>query len=84
MYRNWAGWQDETFTRLVEHARRVTDPAQRLALYQQADRLLVEAAAVVPMLYGRQHLLVKPWVRKFSASYMTWALWKDVVMEGHE
>jgi ABC-type oligopeptide transport system substrate-binding subunit len=83
MYRNWAGWEDATYTRLVEQSRRVTDPAQRLALYQQADRLLVEAAAIVPMLYGRQHLLVKPWVRKFSASYMTWVLWKDVVMEAH-
>jgi ABC-type oligopeptide transport system substrate-binding subunit len=55
-----------------------------MRLYQQADRLLVEDAAIIPMAYGRNHLVVKPWVRKFSASAINWPSWKDIVIEPHE
>jgi len=58
-------WRSETYDGLVEQARRVTDQEQRMRLYRQADRILVEEAVIMPLMYGRMHLLVKPWVRKF-------------------
>jgi ABC-type oligopeptide transport system substrate-binding subunit/DNA-binding SARP family transcriptional activator len=57
------GWQNDRFDALVEEAARTTDHTRRMALYQEADRILVaEEAAVMPISYGRGRILVKPWV----------------------
>ena len=79
--RDVTGWQNDTFDGLVESARRVMDPAHRLKLYAQADRILMEDAVVLPLVYGRKHLLIKPWVRNYNISEGQG--WKDVVIEPH-
>ena len=76
-------WRNETYDELVEKARRVLDQGERLGLYAQADRILVEAAAIISLTYSRSHVLVKPWVRKFPASALNQWLWKDIVIEAH-
>lgn len=45
---------------LLEQARTEVDPAARLALYQQADRLLLEDFAALPLWSGQTFLLVNP------------------------
>ena len=82
--RRWARWQHETYADLVERARRVTDQKERMRLYGQADGILVEETAVMPLLYGRRHLLVKPWAGRFPTSASKWWYWKDVVIEAHD
>jgi oligopeptide transport system substrate-binding protein len=77
------GWQDETYAGLIEEARRVMNQAERMRLYQAADRLLMEEAVVVPLLYYRSHMLVKPWVRRYRTSAASQWLWKDVIIEPH-
>jgi len=77
------GWHKAAFAELVEKARRVSDQKERLQLYRQADRILVEEATIIPLLYGRSHLLVKPWVSKFPTSAIKRWFWKDVVIEPH-
>jgi oligopeptide transport system substrate-binding protein len=79
----WTGWQNEAYSRLLEEGSHTTSHAERIMHYQQADRLLVEEASVVPLAYGRNHMLVKPWVRKLSPSSLSWYLWKDVIIEPH-
>jgi ABC-type oligopeptide transport system substrate-binding subunit len=59
------------------------DQEERLGLYAQADRILVEAAAVIPLTYSRSHMLVKPWVRKFPALALDQWRWKEIVIEAH-
>jgi ABC-type oligopeptide transport system substrate-binding subunit/class 3 adenylate cyclase len=77
------GWRNEAYDRLVEQARQVMDQEERMKLYQQADRILVEEAAIAPLVYGRSHLLVKPWVSKhFTSAIGAW-FWKDVIIEPH-
>lgn len=76
-------WRDPAYEGLVEKARRLTDQQQRMQLYGQADRILVEEAAVVPLLYARNTLLIKPWIRKFPMSARGGWFWKDVVIEPH-
>jgi oligopeptide transport system substrate-binding protein len=77
------GWQDEGYDRLVEQARRVLDQEERMATYRQADQILVEEAPVLPMTYGRFHMLAKPWVRRYRTSPLQWWFWKDVILEAH-
>jgi ABC-type transport system substrate-binding protein len=76
-------WHNDTYDRLVEEAKRLTDQEQRLKLYRQADRILVEEVLLTPVLSLRRHLLVKPWVRKYVMSLMGDVFWKDVVIEPH-
>jgi ABC-type oligopeptide transport system substrate-binding subunit/DNA-binding SARP family transcriptional activator len=86
--RVWTGrrrtrWRNEAYDRLVERARRVVDHSERMKLYQQADRILVEEAVVVPLAYSRRHVLVKPWVSQYPMSAMRNDFWKDVIIEPH-
>jgi oligopeptide transport system substrate-binding protein len=76
-------WRNPAYERLVETARRLTDQRQRIRQYTQADQILVEEAAVLPLFYNRNTLLIKPWVRKFPMSARGGWFWKDVVLEAH-
>jgi ABC-type oligopeptide transport system substrate-binding subunit/class 3 adenylate cyclase len=76
-------WHNEAYDRLVGEARQVMDQPARMELYQEADRFLIEEAVVVPFAYGRWHLLVKPWVRRFPTSAIRWWFFKDVIIEPH-
>jgi oligopeptide transport system substrate-binding protein len=81
--RQETGWRNEAYYRLVDEARRVTDQEERNEMYQQADRILVEEAPIMPLAYGSCHLLVKPWVRRYPTSGRGFWYWKDVVIEPH-
>jgi ABC-type oligopeptide transport system substrate-binding subunit len=64
------------YDQLVERARRLTSQEERLRLYRQADRLLMEEAAIVPIMYERKPMLVKPWVRRFMD-------WRHTIIDAH-
>jgi ABC-type oligopeptide transport system substrate-binding subunit/class 3 adenylate cyclase len=62
------GWKRAAFGELIERAATTADRPRRLAMYREADRLLVEEeAVVVPLYYGDQVwlYLVKPWVSNY-------------------
>lgn len=77
------GWRSEAYTHLVEEAARCQDQAQRLALYREADQILVQEAPMLPLAYQRWHLLDKPWVTRYPVSAQECWFWKDVVIEPH-
>jgi oligopeptide transport system substrate-binding protein len=79
----FTGWQNENYTSLVEGARRVLDQAERLNMYKQADKIIIEEVPLLPLCYGRFHMLVKPWVKKLFTSPLKWWSWKDVIIEHH-
>jgi ABC-type oligopeptide transport system substrate-binding subunit/DNA-binding SARP family transcriptional activator len=77
-------WHDPRYEGLLDKARHTFQQAERVEIYQEADRLLMEEAVLVPLLYGQKHLVKKPWVK----NYRTMAIkhpgfWKDVVIEPH-
>jgi oligopeptide transport system substrate-binding protein len=76
-------WRNKAYDKLVEEARRVTDQEERMRLYQEADRILVEEAAIMPLAHRRLYLLVKPWVTKYPTSAIEQWFWKDVIIEPH-
>jgi ABC-type transport system substrate-binding protein len=77
-------WHNEAYDSLVERARRVTDQTQRIKLYQQAERILIEEAPIMPFGYVRSPWLVKPWVGGFVPSPLFFSpLWKHVIIEPH-
>jgi ABC-type oligopeptide transport system substrate-binding subunit/tetratricopeptide (TPR) repeat protein len=78
-----SGWQNEAYDSLVEGARRVMDQGERMRMYQRADKILVEEAPIMPLFYGRFHMLMKPWVRQYPTSPQKDWFWKDVIIEPH-
>jgi ABC-type transport system substrate-binding protein len=78
-----SAWRNETYDRLVEQARRVTDQEERMVLYRQAERMLVEEVPILPVSYERTPWLVKPWVRNFGSTGREGMVCRDVVIERH-
>jgi ABC-type oligopeptide transport system substrate-binding subunit len=75
-------WQDPRFDALVEEAARVTDKRRRMALYREADRILVaEQAVILPLSYGRGAVLVKPWVSHCSKTRTYTDHLKELIVE---
>jgi oligopeptide transport system substrate-binding protein len=77
-------WQNEHYIELVESARRSLDHTERMQLYARAQQILSEEVPVLPLLYHRGHLLLKPWIAEYPLSPMRWDYWKDVIIEPHD
>jgi oligopeptide transport system substrate-binding protein len=77
-----AQWSDPAYQQLLDQARRITEQQARTEIYREADRLLIAAAPILPLFYGRRHLLLKPWVKRFPTSPLRNWFWKDIVVEG--
>jgi len=77
-------WRNAAYELLLERAGQTTDQTERLSLYQEADRLLMEEAVLVPLLYTRHHILLKPWIKNFTIpAIKNPGFWKDIVIEPH-
>ena len=53
---------------LLDEAAAEPDEEFRLRLYQEAERLLVDEAPCLPLMYGSNHVLVKPYVSGYRLS----------------
>ena len=76
-------WQNEGYNKLIQKARQVPHQEERIRLYREADRMLIEGASVMPLMYLRAHFLVKPWLTKYPVSALRPFFWKDVIIEPH-
>ena len=77
-------WENPRYDELVNSAGRSVDQEERLRMYAEAQRLLIEEAPIFPLTYNRGHGLLKPWITQFPMSSMRWSFWKDVVIEPHD
>jgi oligopeptide transport system substrate-binding protein len=75
--------QGERLYNFLEKARHSTAQKERMKLYNQADKLLVEEAAIMPLNYGKWYEFVKPWVSKCPTSAITILRWKDIILDPH-
>jgi len=78
----WGFWTQKDYDRLIEQARRTLDQGERIKLYKQADRILVEEAAIVPLCYGRSIFLRKPWVKGLGPDMIDYC-GRDTIIEPH-
>ena len=80
------GWHHPHFEQLLESAARTADRAQRLAMYREADRILVdEEVAVLPLSYigSPSAQLLKPWVKGLKENALGNYRLRNVVIEPH-
>lgn len=75
-------WRSSEFDILVDSAASRTDQAGRMNFYRAADRVLVvDEAVIVPLSYGREPVLVRPWVSSFPRSASWWRHLKNCWVE---
>jgi ABC-type transport system substrate-binding protein len=78
---NHTGYENAGVDKLLEQARVESDPLKRRALYRQAERIIVEDVAWIPLTNATNYYLVKPYVKGFEASAAIYPWPKDVYLE---
>lgn len=68
---------DRRIREINKAARVLTDQGRRLALYKEADKILMEEALVVPLIYSSGHFFISPRVRKFPLTLR----WRDIIVD---
>ena len=63
---NYTRYNNPAFDEVFEKAIRETNDSLRYKLYQQADRIVMEDAPVVPLWYDKAVRLVQPYVKDFK------------------
>jgi oligopeptide transport system substrate-binding protein len=85
LYSTWwftrSGWSNPEYLDIMQRARSMMDQSERLALYRQAEMLILEEAPVSPIAYGALDGFIKPWVKKFSISSVGGIPFRDIVLD---
>jgi len=74
-------WQNEKFQKLITDAAREVDPVKRMAMYAEAEKILVvDDAVLAPLYWYRSAQLVQPYVKhpKSITGYEQYEKW-DIV-----
>jgi oligopeptide transport system substrate-binding protein len=66
---------------LLDRAAVETDSERSLALYRQAEQMLVDDAACLPLWFGQNYILVKPYVEGYELTPMGYPLLNKVSIQ---
>jgi oligopeptide transport system substrate-binding protein len=80
---NFAGYSNPTIDALMEQAGIEADEALSQELYRQAEQMLVDDAAILPLWFGENYILVKPYVRGYEVNPLGFAWLNKVSVLPH-
>ena len=80
---NYGDYSNPEVDALLEMAGVEQDNELGLALYQQAEQKLVEDAACLPLWFGQNYILIKPYVRGYSLNPLGVSRLNSVSIEPH-
>ncbi len=75
---NYPRWSNAGYDRLVTAAQAAAEPARRLALYREAEALLLGDMPLIPLYFNSQNFLVRPAVRGWQADARWTRYYKQV------
>ena len=78
---NNTGWSSEEYERLLDQAAHQSDESQRLALFKQAERLLMEAQPILPISNRGRNYLLRPEVKGWHPLLLDNHPWADITLE---
>ena len=67
---NSSGWANPAYDRLLDAAAAIVDPAARLARLRDAENLLLDEAALAPVVFGARTYLIHPTVKNWEPAPM--------------
>ncbi len=80
---NYGGYSNPQVDSLLKRAGLEQNTKLSLALYQQVEQKLVDDAAVIPLWFGRNFILVKPYVKGYKLNPMGLVDLSKVSVEAH-
>ncbi|APV44457.1 oligopeptide transport system substrate-binding protein [Dehalogenimonas formicexedens] len=80
---NSGGYSNTAVDALLDQAAAATDTNTSFTLYQQAQKLILGDAAVLPLFFGQEYVLVKPYVTGFQINPMGMLVLDQVVVASH-
>jgi len=80
---NDSGWVNAEYDRLLDAAALERDPATRAQLMQNAERILLDEAPLIPLYFYVSKHLIKPWVGGFVPNIMDHTYTKDLYILKH-
>jgi oligopeptide transport system substrate-binding protein len=80
---NYGGYSNSQVDSLIQQANQETDQTKAFTLYQQAEQLIVNDAAWLPLTSGENYLLVQPWVKNLSINALGIMNLNDVTISPH-
>jgi oligopeptide transport system substrate-binding protein len=69
---NWAGWANSAYDAFMEAAHSTRDEATRMERYGQAERVLLESQAIIPLYHYVTVYLKDPALRGWSGNLLDW------------
>jgi len=75
---NRLGYANPQVDQLLEQARTASSSEERYHLYHQAERLIVNDAAWIPLTHGVDYALVKPYVHGYQSTSSIYPWLKDI------
>lgn len=78
---NHTGWSSERYDDLLTQIEASSDPSQRYALFEQANKLLFEDMPVIPIYYYSDVNLVSPVVKNWFDNVLHYHPLRDVYLE---
>ena len=67
---NHTSYSNPALDALLDEAGVEQDPEKRLALYREAEQLIIDESPWVPLYFDLEHWLVKPWVQNYEITPM--------------
>jgi oligopeptide transport system substrate-binding protein len=80
---NYGEYSNPEVDALLERAGVEQDSTLSMELYQQAEQLLVEDAACLPLCFGQNYVLIKPYVTGYRLNPLGFAMLNEVSVEPH-
>ncbi|MFC2051434.1 peptide ABC transporter substrate-binding protein [Chloroflexota bacterium] len=81
---NYSEYSNPEVDSLLERASVEQDNEMSLALYRQAEQKLVDDAACLPIYFGRNYVLVKPYIKGYDLNPMGVVMLNRVSIEPHQ
>jgi oligopeptide transport system substrate-binding protein len=78
---NWASWSNPRFDALIDETKKTPDNAKRLEIFQEAEKILLSEAPLMPLYFRSQVYALSPVVKGWSTSVVGFHNYKDVWLE---
>jgi oligopeptide transport system substrate-binding protein len=80
---NYSEYSNPALDILLDQAAVEKDTEKSLVMYQHAEQIIVEDAAVVPLWFGQNHMLVKPYVVGYELNALGYVMLNKVSILEH-
>ena len=80
---NYGGYSNPQFDSIIQQANGESDQTKAFTLYQQAEQLMINDAACLPLTFGQNYLLIQPWVKNLTVNALGILDFNDVTISSH-